>query len=325
MRRIVGVLAAVIVTLAIAHSSAFAANSVVAESKSFPINTAACTVGVYVSNDVDIVALVLALQLKTVSGGAYMGGTLSSGNFKWEAVPGGRVDNSPLGPAGANWPAANITNRKYAAPSGTCAGHNDVFQTATALPDVNSPDGFLHATVSTGDEGIGEEIVLTPGSDPQGSPSFRFVFPVNGNEGTFMVDSCCVTPANINQYVDRNTDVVTPTFTPGIITLTGDAVKELETGIIPQDYELEQNYPNPFNAGTVIRFKLPTDGDVKIDVYNILGRKVRTLVNEFRVAGTHQTDWDGRSDDGTVVATGVYFYRIQAGDFTSTRKMVLMK
>jgi hypothetical protein len=193
------------------------------------------------------------------------------------------------------------------------------------LPDLISPDGFLHATVSTGDEGIGEEIAMTAGSDPAGVPSMWFVFPVNGSVGTMIVDTCCVTPANFNQYVDKQTQTVNPTFTPGVVTLQGGAVKELETGTIPQDYELDQNYPNPFNAGTVIRFKLPTDGDVKIDVYNILGRKVRTLVNEFRVAGTHQTDWDGRSDDGIVVATGVYFYRIQAGEFTSTRKMVLMK
>ena len=70
---------------------------------------------------------------------------------------------------------------------------------------------------------------------------------------------------------------------------------------------------------------VPTDGNVKVDVYNILGRRVRTLVDEFRVAGTHQTDWDGRSEDGVDVSTGVYFYRITAERFSSTRKMVLLK
>ena len=102
-------------------------------------------------------------------------------------------------------------------------------------------------------------------------------------------------------------------------------VKELETSVIPQDYALEQNYPNPFNAGTVIRFRQPVDGKVNISVYNILGAKVRTLVDEFRVAGLHQTDWDGRNANGEQVATGVYFYRISTPGFESTRKMVLLK
>ena len=325
MRKTFAVIAAVVATVLVAVPSAFAVNTVVVQSRTFDINAPACTVGISITNDVDITALVLAMQFRTLTGGAYIGGTISASTFKWEPIPGGRVDNSPLGPAGANWPNASITNRKYNTPGGSCPAHDVSFATATALPDAISPDGFLHATVSQGDEGIGEDIVLTPGADAPGSPSFRFIFPANGNPGTFAIDSTCTTPANVNSFVDRLTNLVVATTTTGTITLMGSAVKELETGVIPQDYALEQNYPNPFNAGTVIRFMVPTDGNVKVDVYNILGRRVRTLVDEFRVAGTHQTDWDGRSEDGVDVSTGVYFYRITADRFSSTRKMVLLK
>lgn len=308
-----------------------AANNVRIETKSFDIDHPTCTVGVYVSNDVGAAGLVLALEFRTVSGGAYIGGTISPATFKWQKVAGRRVDNSPLGSAGANWPAASETYRKYSTLAGMCvdprwdSSTSNTYTTPTANPDANSPDGFLLATVSQGDQGIGEDVELAAGSDPDGSPSYQFVFPANGLQGTFKIDSCCVAPANVNSFTDVTTAIFYMTTTPGTITLNGSAVKELETGIIPQDYSLDQNYPNPFNAGTVIRFAQPIDGNVKIDVFNILGRKVRTLVNEFRVAGTHQTDWDGLSDDGVQVATGVYFYRITTDAFSSTRKMVLLK
>lgn len=327
-RLVAGIALASALTLS---SRAGAVNSVVIDSVSFDINKAACTVGVYITNDVDINGLVLALETRSSTGGAYMATGMTTGTFKWEPVPAGRVNQSPLGPAGANWPAASITNRKYPNPTtfvSPCTGRgvgNYKADSAAAVPDGISPDGFLHATVSQGDEGIGEDIVLVPGADPVGSPSLRFVFVANGSPGKFYIDTACITPANWTGFNDRNNNLLSPSFTRGVVTLIGSAVKELETGIVPQDYSLEQNYPNPFNAGTVIRFAQPVDGNVRIDVFNILGRKVKTLVNEFRSAGTHQTDWDGRSDDGIEVATGVYFYRITTDGFSSTRKMVLLK
>ena len=168
---------------------------------------------------------------------------------------------------------------------------------------------------------------MPAGSDPPGVPSYRIICNIGNATGKFIIDTTCTAPANHLSFVDTLTQLVVPTFQHGTIGVNDviSGVKELETGIVPQNYALEQNYPNPFNAGTVIRFQQPIDGNVKIDVYNILGRKVCTLVDEFRVAGTHQTDWNGRSDDGVEVATGVYFYRITTEGFTSTRKMVLLK
>ncbi len=94
---------------------------------------------------------------------------------------------------------------------------------------------------------------------------------------------------------------------------------------LPKQFDLEQNYPNPFNPETVIRYSLRASEPVKLTVLNTLGQQVRTLVDDYQVAGTHTVTWDGRSSEGTSVASGIYFYRLQAGDYSETRKMTLLK
>jgi flagellar hook assembly protein FlgD len=88
---------------------------------------------------------------------------------------------------------------------------------------------------------------------------------------------------------------------------------------------LSQNYPNPFNPQTVIQYALPHDCQVQVTIYNILGQKVRTLVNEYQKAGYKRVEWDSKSEQGEEVASGIYFYRIQAGEFGQVKKMVLIK
>jgi hypothetical protein len=89
---------------------------------------------------------------------------------------------------------------------------------------------------------------------------------------------------------------------------------------IPETYALRQNYPNPFNPSTKISYLLPKASDVKIVVFDILGREVATLVNEFKPAGTHTVEFNASN-----LASGVYLYRIEAGDFRDTKKMLLVK
>lgn len=94
---------------------------------------------------------------------------------------------------------------------------------------------------------------------------------------------------------------------------------------VPLTYSLTQNYPNPFNPTTKIGFDLPAASAVDLRVYDILGREVRSLVNEVRDAGSFTVTWDGKNNAGRMVASGVYIYRLQAGSFTATKKMVMMK
>ena len=95
---------------------------------------------------------------------------------------------------------------------------------------------------------------------------------------------------------------------------------------IPDVYSLSQNYPNPFNPTTTIRFSVPERVSVELKVFDLLGREVRTLIRGDQMnPGNYQVVWDGRNSVNKPVATGVYFYRITAGGFTLTKKMVLLK
>jgi hypothetical protein len=98
-----------------------------------------------------------------------------------------------------------------------------------------------------------------------------------------------------------------------------------ESGEIPESFSLSQNYPNPFNPTTRIQYGLPTPGHVKLTIHNVLGQEVARLVDGNQDAGFHKVQWDGKNDRGGAVASGVYFYRLQAGDFVKTSKMVFLK
>lgn len=97
------------------------------------------------------------------------------------------------------------------------------------------------------------------------------------------------------------------------------------TASLPRDYRLDQNFPNPFNPTTNISFSVPVDVEVTLEVYNMLGQKVATLVDGRLPAGNHTVSWNGKTESGQSAATGVYFYRLRSDDFSQTRKMVLIK
>jgi hypothetical protein len=94
---------------------------------------------------------------------------------------------------------------------------------------------------------------------------------------------------------------------------------------VPTTFDLSQNYPNPFNPSTVLQYQVPAASQVEIDVYNILGEKITTLVNDVKAAGYYSITWNGTGMNGQTVATGVYIYRMRAGDFVNTKRMLLIK
>lgn len=95
--------------------------------------------------------------------------------------------------------------------------------------------------------------------------------------------------------------------------------------MIPLSYELHQNYPNPFNPSTTITFSIPQKGIVRLDVLDVLGRRITTLVDGVKDPSSHRIDWNGEDRTGTKVSSGVYFYRLETATYTSVRKMVLPK
>lgn len=135
---------------------------------------------------------------------------------------------------------------------------------------------------------------------------------------------------NITQEVNTIGNLVTgqtTSLSPFVLGLLVNPtyVGEDITGELPQDFQLQQNYPNPFNPQTNIEYSVATRTQVLIEVFNIVGQKVRTLVDETIPAGTYRLTWDGKDSEENKVSSGVYLYRIQAGDYVNTKKMVLLK
>ena len=94
---------------------------------------------------------------------------------------------------------------------------------------------------------------------------------------------------------------------------------------VPANYLLGQNYPNPFNPETVIAYQLSGVSNVTLEIYNLLGEKIATLVNARQSAGAYRVVWNGRNHAGRAVAAGIYLYRLRAGKMVATRKMILVK
>jgi hypothetical protein len=95
--------------------------------------------------------------------------------------------------------------------------------------------------------------------------------------------------------------------------------------LLPDVFALHQNYPNPFNPITTIQYDIPEESRVRIDIYNMLGQKVAKLVDTFHQPGFHTVNWDGTNMLGSALSSGMYFYRIQAKDFTAVKKLLLVK
>jgi hypothetical protein len=105
--------------------------------------------------------------------------------------------------------------------------------------------------------------------------------------------------------------------------ISSDAESD-HSGELPA-FDLLQNYPNPFNPSTTIQFTLPKEAVVNLDIYDILGRKVKTLIAGSLPAGDHLAVWDGTENSGAQASSGIYFYQLRAGTLTQTRKMALLK
>jgi hypothetical protein len=105
--------------------------------------------------------------------------------------------------------------------------------------------------------------------------------------------------------------------------ISGTVKKTIE--LIPASYSLHQNYPNPFNPETKIRYSIPESGQVSLTIYDITGRKIAELINEFQNSGSYEIAWNGKNGFGESVPSGIYLYSIKAGNFTQTNKMILLK
>jgi hypothetical protein len=126
------------------------------------------------------------------------------------------------------------------------------------------------------------------------------------------------TGAHYKGFID---DLKIYNYSTGIITY----VEKLSTNELPLKFELYQNYPNPFNPNTTIKFAVPYTYNITLEIYDMLGRKVKTLVNGLYEPGEYRVVWDGTNETGNLVSSGIYFYQLKAGNILISKKMMLVK
>lgn len=178
--------------------------------------------------------------------------------------------------------------------------------TAAEIPGgIPTADGWHHMAV----EAIGNQFrFFFDGNELPGGPYTDNTF-TSGWIGAYIWDFAVVA----NLFID---DIYVINTSTGI----DEPKSEITSG-----YDLHQNFPNPFNPNTTISFDLANQELVRLDIYNNLGQKIRSLINNQIAAGPHQVQWDGRDDLGQEAPAGVYYSRILAGSFQATNKMLLVK
>jgi len=136
---------------------------------------------------------------------------------------------------------------------------------------------------------------------------------------------------NRNFEYSGSTSGRTPVALPARSVVTFTGTYEENAGVrasdleLPVEFQLFQNYPNPFNPATTIEFQIPVSGVVSIQIFNILGQQVRSLVNSRFSAGRHTVIWDGRNNQGSFLASGIYLYQIRADKYTAVKKLILLR
>lgn len=114
-------------------------------------------------------------------------------------------------------------------------------------------------------------------------------------------------------------------FTIHLVGFGGTGINSNNTPNLPETHNLSQNFPNPFNPNTTISYQLTSPGRVNITIYNVLGQAVKTIVDEDKPQGEYSIVWDGKNNAGKNLASGTYFYQLRVGDYTSTKKSLLLK
>jgi len=154
---------------------------------------------------------------------------------------------------------------------------------------------------------------------PQVKAQYSIANSVFGNGYTPQANSSYQLKGTLGQAISQKEIIINQTVSKLILTGFNNS------SLVPTRYELSQNYPNPFNPETSISYDVPKTSFITIEVFNLLGQKLRTLVNEKKNPGTYQILWNGLDDQGQAVSSGVYLYKMQAGDFAAMKKMVLVR
>jgi len=170
--------------------------------------------------------------------------------------------------------------------------------------------------INFGDSETGERIIITSKDAEMGQLAVAFGYLEQPAQKQLIFDT---------KYNNDPTITLSYIFYGRNNTIISMGSREMDLADVPNEFSLHQNYPNPFNPTTTILYDLPEAAMVHLVIYDVLGRQVRTLVNQDLTAGYHKAVWDATDDLGRPLSGGLYIYRIQAGDYSKTMKMVLLK
>ncbi|MBE0551538.1 MAG: T9SS type A sorting domain-containing protein [Ignavibacterium sp.] len=132
--------------------------------------------------------------------------------------------------------------------------------------------------------------------------------------------------SNITAFTHSLNNAVFVGIENGKIYKSNDILTNIEEDITAANsFMLFQNYPNPFNPSTIISYQLPVSGEVTLKVYDVLGREVETLVNEYRNTGNYEVEFNVAQESLPAIASGIYFYQLKAGEYVQTKKMILLR
>jgi hypothetical protein len=260
----------------------------------------------------------------------------AGGSWTWTPSNGVKIDNMeatnlPGGNVAILWNGLDVTvMRLYLAVITPAGGISrqlfDLADSPLAWPDEPTISVARNGYVSTAwvDSRSGRRLVFYQLYDPALSP-INSNAPISSATPEFMTQPVTHTSRGRAWFawVDPRANGL-QVYASNLLYLPTDV--DDSDGSLPTDFTLEQNYPNPFNPSTTIEFSLPKSSFVSLEIYNVLGQSVATLANNAQFsAGQHKLVWDGRDNFGDPTASGVYFYRLVAGDFTQQKKMMLLK
>ncbi len=191
---------------------------------------------------------------------------------------------------------------------------------AIGMPNMFGSNGLVHVRLG-GNNGFDENYIIMEPDPPVTSRFGSGIINIGDLDGNGVSDLLIGAPF---YTLARSWGKLH--FYSGDSTLVSSTVGIHRSGkTTPAQFELYHNYPNPFNPTTTIKFTLPRAAKVRLEIFNILGQRVRTLVNGKLPAGVRQVQWDGRNDAGQAMASGVYIYRLRAGNHIQSRKMLLLR
>ena len=207
-----------------------------------------------------------------------------------------------------------------------------------AFPE--APANFMTLAPENDAAGLGMEIEFvwnaTTDPDPIETIHYQLVYTDNWMDSTTYVFSDLLEDTTVTLVLEDNMQYywgVIARDSDGFIVGSNDntpntlvvGTLSLDSQMLPTEFTLYQNYPNPFNPTTQIKYDLPSDSYVNITIYDVMGRKIKSLFNNKQTSGYHSLRWDATNDIGESVSAGMYIYTIQAGEYRSTKKMVLLK